>query len=92
MTVNANSIVQHAIQIKNEIMINANASIKSIACAQKIIVGILAHVFARMVRILKSIPDTSVIVYDKIINATDTVSTNMTNTIPTNMSNALKKY
>ena len=38
-------IVQHVIQIKNEIMINASASVKSVAFAKKIIVGILAHVF-----------------------------------------------
>ena len=45
MIVNANSIVQHAIQIKNEIMINANASIKSIVSAPKIVVGILKHMY-----------------------------------------------
>ena len=39
--VNENSIVQHAIQIKNQIMINANASVKNIVRAKKIIVGIL---------------------------------------------------
>ena len=36
---------------------------------------------------LESIADTSVIVYDEIINATDGVSTNMTNATPTNMTN-----
>ena len=50
---NANSIVQHVMQIKNGIIKPANVSVKSIAHAKKIIVivGILAHVFVRMVSI-----------------------------------------
>ena len=40
-------------------------------------------------RYLKSIIDNSVIVCDKIIYATDSVSTNMTNTISTNVTNTL---
>ena len=44
---------------KNGIMINVNVSVKSIVCANKIIVVILAHV---LVRYLKSIVDDSVIV------------------------------
>ena len=48
---NANLIVQHAIQIKNGIMINVNVSVKRIIHSKKIIAGILAHVFVRMVRI-----------------------------------------
>ena len=43
-----NSIVQHVIQIKNDIMINVNASAKSIARAKKIIIGILAHIILRI--------------------------------------------
>ena len=39
------------IQIKNGIMINANASVKSIVCATNIVVGNLAHVFVRIVGI-----------------------------------------
>ena len=46
--VNANSIVQHVIQIKKGIIINVNKSPKSIARAKKIIFGILAHVFVRI--------------------------------------------
>ena len=38
MIVNDNSIVQHVIQIKNEIMINANMSAKSIVSVKMIIV------------------------------------------------------
>ena len=46
--VNANSIVQHV--TKNGIMINVNVSLRSIACEKKkIIVGILAEVFVRLV-------------------------------------------
>ena len=51
MIANANSIVQLAIQIKNGIMILANASVKSIVSAKMVIVGILAHVFAEMANI-----------------------------------------
>ena len=42
MIVNASSVVQHIIQIQNEIMMNANASVKNIAHAKKIMVGILS--------------------------------------------------
>ena len=56
--VNANSIIKHASQIKIGIMINLNESVKSAGNAKKkkiyiyiYIVGILAHVFARMVSI-----------------------------------------
>ena len=49
MTANATSIVQHVIQIKNGIMKHFNVSVKLIICAKLIIVGILAHVFVKMV-------------------------------------------
>ena len=42
---------------------NANASVKNIVRAKKIMVGILSHVFVGMV---KRIADTSVIVCDEI--------------------------
>ena len=49
---NANSIVQYAIQIKNGIIKNVNANVKIIIHAKKkIIVGIIAHVFVRIVSI-----------------------------------------
>ena len=63
MIVNASSEVQHIIQIKSEIMMNANASVKNIVRAKKIMVGILSHVFVGMV---KRIADTSVIVCDEV--------------------------
>ena len=44
---NANSIVQHEVQIKNGIIKNVNANVKILVSAKKIIVGILANVFVR---------------------------------------------
>ena len=38
---------------------------------------------------LKSITDTSVIVSEEIINATDSLSTNVTNTLKTNMTDTI---
>ena len=52
-TVTANSIVQHPIQIKNGIIKHVNMNAKVIIHTTKIIVGILAHVFVRMVSIYK---------------------------------------
>ena len=51
MIVNANSIVQHAKQVKNGTMKHFNVNI--IIYAKKIIGGILAHVFVRMISIQK---------------------------------------
>lgn len=45
VTVNANSLVQHVIQITNGIMKHINLSVKVIVSENEIIVGILAHVF-----------------------------------------------
>ena len=52
------SITQHIIQTKKKkkekekrIMINVNVSVKNIVCAKKIVLGILAHVFVRIVGI-----------------------------------------
>ena len=50
-TVNSNSIVQRAIRIKNGIIKHVNVNVKIIVSAKKIIVGILAHVFVRVVSI-----------------------------------------
>ena len=50
--VNANSIVQDVIEIKNGITKHANVNAKIIVLAKKIIVGILAHVFVRIVSML----------------------------------------
>ena len=48
MIVNANSMVYHILRIKNGIMKQVNVSAKVIVHAKKIIVGILAHVFVKM--------------------------------------------
>ena len=45
----------------------------------------LPRVFVRIVSLLKSTVDDSVVVYHKIINLTDSESTNMTNTISKNV-------
>ena len=49
--VNAISIVQPTIQVKIEITKHVNVSVKTIVNAKKIILGILAHVFVRIVSI-----------------------------------------
>ena len=73
MTVNANSIAKHLIQIKNGIRRNANAVVKNIIHKKNIIVGILAQLFVRMTSILKSIADDSVTVCDEVANDIDGV-------------------
>ena len=49
--VNANSIVQNVIQIKNGIKKHGNKNVKIIISAKKVIVGLLAHVFVRIANI-----------------------------------------
>ena len=51
VTVNANSIVQHVIQNKNGIIKRVIVNLKNKISAKKIIVGVLAHVFVRIVSI-----------------------------------------
>ena len=51
--VNANSLVQHVVQIKNGIMKHVNVSVKIIAHAKKIITGILAHALVKIVNVQK---------------------------------------
>ena len=48
VTVNANSIVQYVIQIKNGVIKHVNMNVKIIVSPKKIIVGILVHVFVRI--------------------------------------------
>ena len=43
MIANANSIVQHVIQVKDGIIKHVNVNVNIIICANKIIVGILTH-------------------------------------------------
>ena len=49
--VNANSIVQNVIQIKNGIKKHGDKNVKIIISAKKVIVGLLAHVFVRIANI-----------------------------------------
>ena len=50
---NANSIVQYVVQIKNGIIMHVNVNVKIIVHAKKIIIGILAHVVVRITSIYK---------------------------------------
>ena len=81
MIVHANLLVQHETHIKNGIMINAIASVKSIV--EKDYHWNPSVSICEEDKKLKIIADTSVIVCD----ATDSVSTDVTNTIPTNIRN-----
>ena len=47
LTLNAKSVVQHIIQVKNGMIKHHNVSVKIITHAKNIIVGIVAHVFVR---------------------------------------------
>ena len=49
--VNVNLMEENVIQIKGGIMINVDASVKSIIYVKKFIFGILLHVVAKMVNI-----------------------------------------
>ena len=51
VAVNANSLVQHLIRIKNGIIKHVNMNLKIIVSVKKIMVVILAHVFVRIVNI-----------------------------------------
>ena len=53
MIVNANSIVQHVIQIKNRIIKHVNKNVKVIINRKTIIVGVVVHVFVKTVSIKK---------------------------------------
>ena len=48
LTLNAKSIVQHVIQVKNGMIKHDNVSVKIVTHAKNIIVGIVAHVFVRI--------------------------------------------
>ena len=96
MIVNADSIVQHVIQIKNGIIKHVNVNVTIIISVKKIIAGILAHVFVRIVfkkyrivfkvfKYLKSVGDTSVTKCDEIVIVIDNLPTKKTNTIATNV-------
>ena len=49
MIANAGSIEEHVAKIKNGVITKVNVSVKNIGRAKKITVGILEHVFLRIV-------------------------------------------
>ena len=83
--VNANSIVQLAIQIKNGITKDVNVNVKIIVHANKNYVRNPSTCICENSGYLISIADNSVIACDEIISVMDIVSTKMTNIISTNV-------
>ena len=88
MIINANSTVQHVIQIKNGIMINVNANAKSITHAKKDSWDPSTFICENS-RCLKTIVDDSVIMGNEIINLKNIVSTKVTDAILTNVTNTV---
>ena len=66
-------------------MKHVHVNVKIIINVKKIIFRILAHVFVRRVKYLKTITDTSVTECDNVIIVINNVSTKKTNTIATNI-------
>ena len=85
MIVNANSIVQHVIQIRNGLIKHVNVNVKIIVSAKKYSWNPRICICENS-KYPKSIADTSVIACDEIIDIMDFVSTKITNTIATNKS------
>lgn len=81
--VNANSIIQNGIKFNIGIFTNVNMKAKSISRAKRVTVG--GYIFGYK-KYSKSIVDDSVIVRNKIINLTNSVSKHLTNTEPTKVS------
>ena len=84
MTVNAHTIVQHEIQIKNEIAIHANVKVKSIVHAKKDYSWNPSTCICEHSKYLKGTVD-NLQLCDEIINVRDAVSTQVKNTISTNV-------
>ena len=82
MIVNANSVVQHVIQIKNKIIKHVHVNVKIIVSAKSWNPNTCTYQDSKY---LRSIADNSVVDCDKIITVMDIVSTKMTNTIATNV-------
>ena len=87
--VNANSIVQHVIQIKNGIIKHVNVNIKIIISAKKDYSWNPSTCICENSKYLKSIADTSVIECEEIITVMDTVSTKTINTIVSNVTSTV---
>ena len=75
MIVNANSIVQYVIQIKNGILKHVNLNVKIIASAKKDYSWNPSTYICENSKYLKSIADTSVTEYDEIVIVMDIEST-----------------
>ena len=84
MILNANSIVQHAIQIKNGIMKKYHMCRKNYSWNSRTCI-------CENSRNLKGIVHDLVIVSDEIVNVTYSVSKNVTNTIPKYYTNKCHK-
>ena len=92
MILNANSIVQRVIQIKNGIMININLSVKSIICVKKDYSWNSSACICKNGRYLKIIADDLVIVWDEVKSVTDSVSTNVTSNVSINSDDKKIRY
>lgn len=86
------------IQIKNGIVLIVNVNVRATECGKKIIVGILALAFARIVgklnkkevgKVGKIIGDDSVIVCNEILRVMVSSLANSTNAISTNFTNTV---
>ena len=84
MTVNANLIVKHVIQIKYEIMIHVNVSVKIIIKCNKDYSWNPSKCICVNGKYLKSIIDESVIKCNGIIKITSNIPTNVTSTVSIN--------
>ena len=89
MILNAYSIVQYVIQLKNETIIHAKASTKNIIPAKTYYSWNHRTFICENGQYLKGVADTSVIVCDEIINSTDSASRNVTKAISTNVMSTL---
>ena len=89
MILNASSIVQYVIQLKNETIIHAKANTKKIIPAKKYYSWNHRTFICENGQYLKGVADTSVIVCDEIINSTDSASRNVTKAISTNVMSTL---
>ena len=86
MIVNANSIVQHEIQIKKWNNNTCQCECKNYRQSKKVYSWNPSTCTYENSKYLKSVVDTSVITYDEIISLMDVVSTKNASTIVTNIS------
>ena len=89
MTENADSVIQHVIEIKNEIIINENVILKGIIPAKKDFNWNISTCIWKNSRFLKGIFDDSTFVCNEIINVIESVSTSVTITKSTEVTSAV---